>query len=753
MPKFTANFDTQVHVYRRAGNGPAVGINSIYTQQVHPNTGNLIEGWRYDQTRWGTELEDNAAFSVPTLWDASTFGINQFFKTGIGDNNDLKILKINDKYNDYLRTWKPEVLHGYYYSGPHEYYLHSDDGVIDYAEFGTINPASGNQVALSYTPKVGVPIIARSYRWESNRGEFLTDREIRKKVHFSGAIVNDIEALTHIGNNIVWNNISKATPEFVLDYQTTPPTAYFNTQVSQKVGEFYATLSGIDLPDLLLMDKVGRAGIETDQQFLTTYSPIDRTQPIQLLMDYNGSGVIEWTVVDTLASGVMNQAALDYDLGILKFGDLEEGGIPPYGTNIRLAYYKTIGIEYEPENSRDIVNGDDSDINPIRRFGGSGFVHLRRTALDVNELILSAELPEISTNYFGPLYLGNDYGVLECLALARSGETIEGLEINFEILNAGAGSFGNDATGRGITNSEGKATTVYNGPQSIEDLGGVTNEVTFSGLQTVLTFDEYAPPGEDTELFLFQVARVDHVLGIPRNELAAYYDQFVNDEGLQGPLIDGILGGFSTRAQWEILHRTAHQLQTPIVYDEPQLRIGKKTVISELSTTAVNPHTGTTPAYVPIQPLSISITGTNTVTAIFDAVLPDITPGSLVKSYLIIGPTDVKMRAWAKNERTNSIVYSNTITVRVDIPQASTGLVNLDVLNSIPSGLLRNTLYWDQEGREFEEVELTTTSGLLPLGFRLLSTGITLASALDGLTFLDLQPDFPEAMGHQFEVD
>jgi hypothetical protein len=72
----------------------------------------------------------------------------------------------------------------------------------------------------------------------------------------------------------------------------------------------------------------------------------------------------------------------------------------------------------------------------------------------------------------------------------------------------------------------------------------------------------------------------------------------------------------------------------------------------------------------------------------------------------------------------------------------------------MPSGLLGNAYFWDQQNIELESVNITT-SGLLPIGWRIRSDGITIAAALDGITFLDLNPlsepsDNP--LSHEFQV-
>lgn len=763
MATVSVNVDTLVTIYKKATAGPTVGFRSKYKEEPHPTTGKTIDGFKFDETRWGAEENDNFSHFVPVLWDPNTLGINEHIVPGIGDQQDLAVTSAHHSYENFQDKWRPVVNHGYYYINGKEYYLFSDDGLTSYVQSAQMVMSGGNYVQLHRNPKLGTPVLARSYRWNNEAGEYILDREIPKKIKFSGKKTTNGELITETAGQIFWENVSTAQEEFILDYGTNPVTAIFNKDVTAMVGNYHATVSGMSIADLELLDTVGVATNEDNQQFHLTYSPVDRSAPVEVYLDYQGTGIQKWDVVETLTSGVFNQVALDYDLGILKFGTPEIGGRPPYGYTIRAAYRKTVGIEYEPEKSKNSVENVSADLNPVRRFTGNGFVYLRRDSADVRRIILTAELPEISSQLYGPLFLGNSFARIKAQAFSGQGEPVEGIEIGFEILGIQIGGFGSDAKATAITNGNGVARTLYNPPRTIDGLGGITDVVSYNSTHSTLFLEGYTPVDDNSTLFLFQVAREDHVLGIPRSALNQYYEDYITAEGGAPDLTwslesignySWISGLLAPKIKWEIFHRAVHGLLTPVVYEEEDLRTGKKTVIAVLDPDAINPHTGTTPAIVPLQPSSFDTTPSGTYVH-FNYILPQITPSSLTRAYMVVGPTKALLRAYSFNARLNAMVYSNTIEVLIDIPDTAKGLYHIDTVNAAPSGLLSNARYYDQESIDLEEVTITA-SGLIPLGWRLRSPGITLSSALDGITFLDLNPiDLfaPSQIAHEFKVN
>lgn len=747
MASFTKVLDTQVSVFHYVGNGPAIGVKSRWGTEDFPGVGNDIDGWHFDERRWGGVLDENEAHFVPVLWDPSTIGVADNIKTGIGDNNDLLVTSISLVEDDSDTVWRPRVLHGYYYAEDEEFYLYSDDGLIDYVTFSGVTASGlGNSLQLSRTPKAGIPINVTGYEWDESTGAYLPNGPVRARTQFTGQFTTSGELLAQDGNTIFWENINISEKEWFLDATTSPPTAIFNQQIAEQIGGYHTTVSGLTAAQVSRLDTVGISNGQESQFFHLKYSPIDTNSEVRFYSEFLDTDHRTYTTVEDFTFSGVDEVKIDYDLGIAEFGTVASGGVPPYGSTLMATYFKTVGIEYEPEDTRDYIEDVDADLNSVRRFTGDGFVFLRNRALDVSKLELSAVLPEISSDFFGPLLLGNSFASVQATALSKDDEVIEGQAINFEIIGVEIGSFGAAQSTEAITNGNGTATTLYNPPRTIEQLGGVTDSPIFTASGTDLFLEDYLPSSSTDTLFLFQVAREDLILGIPKAELIDYYTTYVTEDGSVGPELDislgdgyeWVTGAIADQITWDIWHRTTHDLAVPATYEPEDLRTGKKSVISQFDTDAVNPHTGTTPAIVPIQPTTLELTDSGTNVS-FDVTLSDITVSSPQRSYLVIGPTKVTMRATTVNERTGNLIISNTIEVLIDLPDASKGLLDIDAINSVPSGLLTRAEYYDQATIDLEEVSLTA-SGLLPVGFRLRSPGISLASALDGVTFLDLNP-------------
>lgn len=685
----------------------------------------------------------------------------------------------NDLHNAQFHpnAWLPKIIHGYYYNKQHESYLYSDDGLTKYPSLNQlwtseINPtiSGGNYINLEFKPKPGIPILARSFIWNTSEGYYEVDDSIRKVTEFTPKFTDGETLLPVAGDELLWNNLSLGQKEFIVNYTAHNPMVVFNQQVVQPVGRELTVLSGYSSDELEAMETVGIVSEQDFQEHHLRFSPIDATAPIQIILQ-NGTDAQEYTVVSGFSVSGVNEVEVDYDLGILRFGSIALGGRPLSSNNIHAYYHKTFALEYEPINSRDYVLNTLANINPMRRFRSDGFVLVRQQAEDPTSLVLEAELPEIESNYFGPLFIGNNFSRLFATVTTKRGQPIEGQEIFFEILQGPPdATFGSDLSTSAISNEDGIARTLLNPPRRIDQLGGITDEVfTISGTSQ-LFLPGYIPPGDNDSLSVLQVHTTDDILGIPKTDLLDFYEDFIIEQGTspdqtQGPLINinlgslgsygWITGAYQDFIKWEVLHRAFHRLTTPITYsasDEADLRIGKKTVIAVLDNDAINPHTGITPAFVPVQPISYTVTETGTFVN-FDQVLPPATDP--YKAYLVIGPTKVQIRAYTINQRTGQTLYSNTIEILLDIPDTFKGLAYVDAINSMPSGLLGNALFYDQKNIELESVNITT-SGLLPIGWRIRSPGITIASALDSITFLDINPlNLPAdgTIGHRFTVD
>ncbi len=766
MPVVVYETDIKVSVYHSVGDGPLVGFDSKYAEEPHANTGNKITGFAWDAAKWPSEVLTNQAHFIPTLTDPDLSQLDDsYFQSGVGDNDDLLIESVSVQIVDHVRQWRPRINHGYYYDTRHEHYLFSDDSHIDYASLD--DTSTGNFIQLAYSPKTGIPISVRQFGWDRDAGKYTIEKDFQKTIAFTGYINDGVVEETFVAPNIIlWDSVDFDNPEFLLDYTSEPPIVWLNNQYCTAVGEIFGSIVGLTLDSVADHDNIGLTAGVAGQEVNLSNSPIDRNEPVQITLEFGGGDWQLWTGVAEFTNGVFDEVQVDYDLGIIRFGDAVAGGIPPFGYTMHAAYTTSVAVEYEPEHARDYIENTLADLNPIRKYEAEGFVTFIAKPVDAASIELWAELPLVTVDSYGPLYIGNEFATIKAKVLSEDGIPVEGDLVTFEIVGVEVGSFGAaGATTTAITNGQGIAKTLYNGPRNITDMGGATDNVQTVGPETLLFIPDYFAPIDSVDkLFLFQVARTDNLLGLPVADLLSFYEDYLDTEGLNGPILNysigslgsygWIAGAYADKIKWEIHNRLVHGLATPITYESGDLITGKKTVVSQVDADAINPYTGSTPAVSVVQPSRIEVIDTGT-EVYFDEALPVVTGITDHKSYLVVGPTRVVLRASVVNERLGTTIYSNEIELLIDIPDSMKGLLQVDALNSLPAGTLLNADYLDQASYDLSPVSLSDT-GPLPLGFRIRSPGITLASALDGLTFLNLNPEVQfvttPSLGHEFRV-
>lgn len=769
MADFTRSFDVALNIYQSVGAGSLVGFSSSYTTIPHVNTGNKIRGFVYDATTWKAEEQFNTASYAPTVWDPKTSNLDDsFFQSGIGDAEDLEVLSINEHIVDRNRVWFPTINHGGYYHNRDEDYMLSDDSVTQFTTLsGVATEGGANVIELTFAPKDGIPVLVRQYAWDQITNSFDIYRDFQKQLYFTGILEEDGRLDTWVDpNNIIWANVDNQDPEYLIDTTESGVFLYLNDQYNDQLGLIVPNVSGLTVSGVQRdWDSIGTATGEDFEEFHLTYSPVDRTQPAQLLIDTTGSlSIIELTSM--LTSGVFDQAQLDYDLGIVTFGDSTIGGTLASGDNVYAAYNQSVAVEYEPENSRDFIDYTPlADTNPIRRFSDGGFIFIDKSPSDVTQLTLSADLPELSPSLFGPVYIGNEYATLIAEAIDGNGLPVEAELITFEIIAPIIGSFSNsDDTVMAITNAEGIARTLYNTPRTLDDLGVYTNNVTVAGFNATVIAPGFFPR-EDSPIYLYQVQREDSILGIAESGILSFYENYIVGEEVSGPVLtfevgdlgdySWITGAYADLIKWEIFHRLFNDLPTPVVYDSNDITTGSKKVLITYDAAAINPHTGSLGAFIPVQPDSFTVTSTGT-SLLFNPAIESVTATGYFKSYFVTGGTEVSFRATAYNERLGRTIYSNVITVNIDIPDTMNGLIEVDTINEIQPGVLGDPDYYDQLRYDLDPVTISA-AGVLPLGFRLRGRGATLASALGAVTFFDINAEIQfvttPALRHEFRVD
>lgn len=756
----------------------SLGSRSKYISVENPYTGNKIEGWKWDERIWPDDNLENWSAYVPAIWDATTSGITTtYFQSGIGDGNDLALSEIQETTASGLsfsvvvseaaaqKVWTPIVYHGYYYDYDEEDYLFSDDSEVVYPTYsGLISGISQNlnTVQLPSFPKIGAPIKATKYQWDSSISKYTENIDYRKRAYFTGLLDEDLarqETWDSDRNSILYHLIDSANPEFIVSYSGLTasgitPSVIFNGQCVDEIGTI--TISGI--PDFTTLDILGYATGVANQQLRLTYVPIDKTSPLRIFswLQSTSGGISEYKEWSPVQSGISitgDKAIVDYDLGIIEFGDSASlENVPTIGSTIGAYYYNTVRVEYEPEDTRDTVFAVEANINPVCRSSGRGFVYLTPRIEDPASITLASNLTEMSTDKYGPLYIGSTYAPIVATVTGNNGNLLEGVIVEFRITSDPAvGSFGNSETIiYATTNENGQATVYYTPPQQIADIGEniEADHVTIDGspsvpghpeitetttLQTSALLIEASDPPDD--VYVYGVYDDDPLVGVlytgvasdAQSQINEYYRRYFDENQIYGPTGLTVSGVTSSAAiDWEDRHRILWDLARPSIYEQNS-GMGTRKLIAEYSYDALNPHNPTVSgAWVPKQPFRIDTIGSSTYDVVFDTTSVSMpVPTGTLNSYLLIAPTVIYFQAFTYSDILNRDISSNEIQVKLDIPDYMNGTWLISGINNMNIGELSSLIVEAMEGKK------------LPLGFRLRSSTITLAAALDGVTYLD----------------
>jgi hypothetical protein len=790
----TVTIDIILHVYNTV-DLTAIGQKSIYTTVPHPGSGNTIRGWEWDKRTWPTNDEFEAAALAPSIWDPTSSGIDEdYFQSGYGDNNDILLLDIEEVTISGDERWAPKIQHGYFYSEKDEWYFYSDWYQTEV--FKLTNTISGLQYAdLRYDFKPTIPIQVRQFRFDKQSGRHEIALDLKKKVEFT---------------------TSGTDPEFIVNTDTSPPRLWLDRTYSTTVGA-PVTTSG----ELYDLEFIGLSDGTAGQEFDLEYSPIDDTQPIEIWSwaePTDGlASAINWTTIsgsEQFTPGSGYEVKVDYDAGKISFGDYNpstgdgSGAIPPTAHFVSAYYTKGLSAFYEPNHTRDysVMYNIEADVNPITTSSPRGFVQIGVEPVEAASLTLTSSLPQINPFLID---LGNNVGELIATVKSKAGAPIEGQEVFFEILSPVIGTFGATAIqGTSISDADGEAITFYNSPATILGTGQATTNITHQSGNTVIEVDGLIDPGDVQRLFLYKIHVADNILGIPASGVDTYYTNYLAEEGI----IEDPDGTAATRA-FEEEYRSANSLSSPPTYDTADITTGKKTIIltiKDATNNVVDPNTGDLDSangsqnvYSPLYPDTIEDIGSLTSPRLritYNSILLDLPGTGTTKSYFAIGDVQTSIRAYAVNQRTNKKIYSNTIQMRVTLPDTASGTYFADSLSTL-SDNLKNTLLnrpkniddiadrditatqaiesWNREYLD-ERLGITETyiewfrrtrkgdsrgmliaesmseyltnsgvdgglspvqlellaAGEIPLGFRLKSTGVIVSSLLDQITFV-----------------
>jgi hypothetical protein len=609
-----------------------------------------------------------------------------YWQSGIGDSNDLLLLSIDNTIVDSEEKWVPRINHGYFYDRQSEWYSFSDDLKIEY--FYNNQLESGvHYKDLDFRPKPAVPIYVRRYSWDKSKQEYEIDVDLRKRVDFTGT--NDADT-TNDDGTIAFHNISSGLyDEFVVDYDYgNTPRIYTNKNYCEQF-----TTSG----DFNNYELVGISD-DTREVYNLSYSPVDASGQVEVI-SYLSSGTYTWWNkidsnqafnVPTGTNPWAYECKVDDILGTITFWS---GCMPEAGSKIVARYTKGLLVEYEPENSRDYLFADTADTNPTRTALDKGFVSTRMVNPRPTFITLSSDY-ETGSNY--QTDIDGPIGNVTALVKDIDGNFLEGIPITFEFLGPIAGSVNTETS---MTNASGQAKTIYKPPTTVENIGAYTADVEVSGAYTLVTVEDLIEPTGPSGVMLYEVYSNDLILGIPSSGLNTYYEDYISDEGYEVNPV-GTPAGVQSGIDFEVMYRDMFGLPQPTSGLLPVIasgliseggKLGKKQVYDVSDTGVISPHYGieqTGGTNSPIWPVSFRNVGTTDEPILELIYLGDLEfDRAAINSFFAVVEGTDRVRAYFSNDWTKQRVYSNTISLDVNIPDKADGIFSFTTAADIPDNL------------------------------------------------------------------
>lgn len=651
----------------------------------------------------------------------------------------VKVTEVREVFAKGRVRWAPVIHNGDLNLWRDSTFLFSDDSVVELLGATELDSGGRSLHILQRTLRSGSPVLATIFRRDRDN-EYLPWRSYVRRQIFTSILDSDgNEQTTRDGDTFYWSNVDTTKREFVSYVRDEQVYCLFNQFALEAITS--TTVPSV-LSDFNDLEYLGTSDGTDDQKFETDFFPVSDDSDLAVyVVNVAGSSWNQYTVVDEFTA--VNQVQLDADLGTFTFGNSTGSTPPPVaGYAIYVAYNATVRIEYEEDGYGEETLAVDADVSPLGQSMNRGFVTLARSQLDIASIVLETTkdaYPGVAATY-GPVYVGADYASLVATVYSSSGQVVPNVEVTFYFdTSPSFGGLGGSSTSiQRRTGFDGRARTFYIPPSSLEDMGFYVSSI---GAGNTLVLSSDANILEEEDVYTYYVLKDDPFIGIPG--------------------ADTSIG----EVEWS----------------ETDFN-GRKVVLYKWDAAAINPISGHLGAYVPIRPSSI----TNGYTLAYTDTLatPDPTPyGPTVETGTITssGMTWIRdtTKSWTTNEWNGHIVFLGGIggEGRRVLTNTSDTLTLSSGFSTVPSGSFRivdrtNNLgaYWvvsdrfitirasaysPKQGRTIYSNLLSLRVEIpeymkgsyisdslqeIPFGWRIVDDTYEQASAIDGATFISINP-------------
>jgi hypothetical protein len=716
-------------------------LRKVIDRRLGFNSPNPPDPWKWD-SRYIIEDKITETLPFPGLKRSKLLGLpRSYWQNGPisgSERDDLEVQEVKEFFSNGETKWVPVIHNGDINIWRDTSYFFSDDSVIERLTASSVDSGSRSTHILERNLRSGSPIIATIYRRDLDN-EYLSWRNYVRREHFTGTLDSDgNEQTTRDGDTFYWSNVDTTKREFVSYVREDYVNLLFNQFAVEEVTSL-ATPTALD--DFNDFEYLGTSDGSDGQKFETTRFPVSNDSYLKVyLVDTTGLSWTSYTIVDIFTGP--NQVRFDYDLGILTFGS--SSGVtspPPSNEAIYIAYRAVPRIEYEEDGYSDVSYAVSADVSPLNQSLNKGFITLARAELDISSIVLETTKPSYGAvvGTYGPIYVGADTATLLATVYSSSGEVVPNVEVTFyfETSPSFGGIGGSTTSTQRITGFDGIARTYYVPPVSVESMGydvttvdpgnilTLPNDANFSNVQDVYTYHVLKDDpvtgiaGADTTIgevewsstelngrrvifYKWDASSINPISGhfgayrpvrptsITTGNILTYSDTLASPDinglgtaGSTGFIISSTLESVTdTTKTW-----TTNEWQECVIYSNS---------LDEYRRVASNDATS---AYL-VSPWSGIPTGSFT---IYNRAVN-------LGAYWVVSDRVLAIRASAYSPKLGRTIYSNSLSLRVEIPEYMKG-------SYISASLLE-----------------------IPFGWRIMDDTYEQASAIDGATYISINP-------------
>jgi hypothetical protein len=419
--------------------------------------------------------------------------------------------------------------------------------------------------------------------------------------------------------------------------------------------------------------------------------------------------------------------------------------------NIYIAYTAVPRIDYEVTSYalRSANKGPWLDIRPGANVDTNNVLQILSAEIDLASITLSTGSPLIGGNIYGPIFYGTDVSRLTATGYDSRGNPVDNIPLSIEILSGAGALNGGLSTFTDLSNTRGETYAFYNSPYDKDSIETLVGSVTHDGADTVFSVGPNVDSTSLDEVWVFQVLKHDKVLG------TVGLEQTIEDVAVEVPpiglssiRINGLVGeeyrdGYayfigtdsvryfrrikgimpdvdaSARPVSRIyleentssalaLNQQVFLFEADAVEFNSAALNGVRNIMYEWSTAATHPITGVAGAWSPLHPDSAN--GTDLTFLGRNLTIPDSGDDTEnLAAYVVVAPTTIVLQAYGTDPITGRVIRSNTIRLRLQLPNF---LIGVDTTGALP----------------------------IPYGWTLVTEAFNIGAGIGGANFLTINP-------------